>query len=157
MPKLQEALFVSGNCKMTDKHFSKAYLYRRIVEAKLFIDNNYTAAIDVSEIANEACFSKYHFLRLFKMSYGQTPYQYLTMLRIEEAKRQLRREGTLISSVCFDLNFQSVTSFSKLFKKHTGISPTDYIKQQQNILKRIKMEPLIFVPNCFAENFGWTK
>lgn len=142
---------------MTEQHFSKAYLYRRIVEAKIFIDNNYTKAIDISEIANEACFSKYHFLRLFKTSYGKTPHQYLTALRIEEAKKQFTKEGTMVSSVCFDLNFVSVTSFSKLFKKHTGLTPTDYINQQQNQKKNIKQEPLAYIPNCFAENFGWTK
>jgi AraC-like DNA-binding protein len=140
-----------------EKHFSKAYLYRRIVEAKMFIDNNYIDAIDVSEIANEACFSKYHFLRLFKASYGKTPYQYLTILRIEEAKRQLSKEGVLVSSVCFDLNFESVTSFSKLFKKHMGMTPIAYVKQQQNQKENIRKEPLAFIPSCFAENFGWTK
>ena len=139
------------------KQFSKAYLYRRIVEAKLFIDNNYTTTIDVSEIANEACFSKYHFLRLFKMSYGKTPYQYLTMLRIEEAKRQLKQESTSISSVCYNLNFESVTSFSKLFKKHTGVTPTNYVEQEQSMMKKLRKEPLTFIPNCFAENFGWRK
>lgn len=142
---------------MTAQHFSKAYLYRRIVVAKIFIDNNYNKAIDVSEIANEACFSKYHFLRLFKASYGKTPYQYLTMLRIEEAKKQLGKEGAMVSSVCFDLNFESVTSFTKLFKKHNGITPTDYINQQENQKENIRKEPLSFIPNCFAENFGWTK
>ena len=114
-------------------------------------------AIDVSKIANEACFSKYHFLRLFKASYGKTPHQYLTMLRIEEAKKQLSIEGALVSSVCLALNFESVTSFTKLFKKHNGITPTAYIHQQISQMKNIQNEPLAFIPNCFAENFGWTK
>lgn len=142
---------------MTERRFSKAYLYRRIVEAKTFIDRNYTKRIDVREVANEACFSKFHFLRLFKAAYGKTPHQYLTSLRIEEAKRLLSQEGVIISAVCFDLNFESVTSFSKLFKKHTGISPTVYVKQQQRQKALIKSEPMTFVPACFAESFGWTK
>lgn len=142
---------------MAQKHYSKTYLYRRIVEAKIFIDNNYAEPIDVTEIASQACFSKYHFLRVFKSFYGKTPHQYLTMLRIEEAKNKLSLEGALVSSVCYDLNFESVTSFSKLFKKHIGIAPKDYIEQQQNQKENIKKEPLAYIPNCFAENFGWTK
>ncbi len=91
------------------------------------------------------------------MSYGKTPYQYLTMLRIEEAKRQLKQESTSISSVCYNLNFESVTSFSKLFKKHTGVTPTNYVEQEQSMMKKLRKEPLTFIPNCFAENFGWRK
>lgn len=45
---------------------SKMYMYRRIVEAKLFIDQHYYEKINLNKIANQAYFSKYHFLRLFK-------------------------------------------------------------------------------------------
>ena len=46
----------------------KLYLYKRIVEARLFIDSNFTSPIDLDKISDEAHFSKYHFLRLFKKS-----------------------------------------------------------------------------------------
>ena len=54
----------------------KMYLYRRIVEAKLFIDKNYHQKIDLNTISDQACFSKYHFLRLFKKAYGNVPRYY---------------------------------------------------------------------------------
>jgi AraC-like DNA-binding protein len=47
----------------------RTYLYRRIVEAKLFMDENYANAIPTKIIAGVACFSEFHFLRLFKEVY----------------------------------------------------------------------------------------
>ena len=71
--------------------YPKVYLYRRIVQAKLFIDSHYQESLDLEAIADEAFFSKFHFIRLFKDSYGKTPYQYLTYVRIEKAKGLLKK------------------------------------------------------------------
>ena len=60
------------------ENYPKMYLYRCIVQAKLFIDNNYADRIDLSQIADEAFFSRFHFRRLFKQAYGKTPHHYLT-------------------------------------------------------------------------------
>jgi AraC-like DNA-binding protein len=68
------------------ENFPKIYLYKRIVQAKLFIDARFSDNIDLHNIADEACFSKFHFIRLFKTVYGKTPHQYLKQVRIENAK-----------------------------------------------------------------------
>jgi AraC-like DNA-binding protein len=68
----------------------KIYLYKRIVQAKLFIDANFAGDIDLDNIADEAYFSKFHFIRLFKSIYGKTPHQYLISVRIEKAKEFLK-------------------------------------------------------------------
>ena len=69
------------------ENLPKIYLYRRIVQAKLFIDSKTTrSALMPAEIADEACYSKFHFIRTFKSIYGKTPHQYLTWL--SESKRQ---------------------------------------------------------------------
>lgn len=52
--------------------YPKLYLYRRLVQAKLSIDAHYAEAIDLDNIAGEAAFSKYHFIRLFGRIYGHT-------------------------------------------------------------------------------------
>jgi AraC-like DNA-binding protein len=136
--------------------YPKIYLYKRIVQAKLFIDANFSDAIDLDNIADNAFFSKFHFIRLFKTIYGKTPHQYLTKVRIENAKELLQKELS-VSDTCFKVGFDSVSSFSGLFKRYTGFSPSAY--QQQYIKRReqIKEAPLHFIPNCFAEQKGWTK
>ncbi|HYG50869.1 MAG TPA: AraC family transcriptional regulator [Flavobacteriales bacterium] len=62
--------------------YPKIYLYRRIVDPKLFIDQNYADNIDLNNIADEVYFSKYHFCRQFRKIYGKTPHQYLIRVRI---------------------------------------------------------------------------
>jgi AraC-like DNA-binding protein len=76
---------------MTTELYPRVYLYRRIVQAKLFIDSKYADKIDLDNISDEACFSKFHFIRLFNSIYGKTPHQYLTFVRIEKAQ-QLQRD-----------------------------------------------------------------
>jgi AraC-like DNA-binding protein len=136
--------------------YPKVYLYRRIVQAKLFIDSNYANAIELDNIANEAFFSKFHFIRLFKKIYNLTPHQYLTSVRIEKAK-QLLQTDVPIADVCFSVGFDSISSFTGLFKRITLNTPSFYQKLQLQRKEEILATPLKFIPNCFAENNGWTK
>ncbi|MEO6550455.1 MAG: AraC family transcriptional regulator [Ferruginibacter sp.] len=141
---------------MATETYPKIYLYRRIVQAKIFIDNNYASNIDIDNISDEAYFSKYHFIRLFKKIYGKTPHQYLTVVRIEKAKNLLKI-GTSVSDTCFSVGFESLSSFSGLFKRVVGLAPSMFMVQQQMIKIQISENPLQFVPGCFAYQHGWTK
>ena len=138
------------------EQFPKIYLYRRIVQAKLFMDENFQDDIDLDSIADEAFFSKFHFIRLFKMVYGKTPHQYLISVRIEKA-RLLLQSDMRIADICFAVGFDSISSFTGLFKRMTSTTPSFYQKQQLKRKKEINESPLSFIPNCFAENKGWTK
>jgi AraC-like DNA-binding protein len=135
------------------EQYPKIYLYRRIVQAKLFIDVKYADNIDLSNIADEAYFSKFHFIRLFKKIYGKTPHQYLTTVRIEKAM-QLLRTDIPVTEACFAVGFESASSFSGLFKRLVGTSPSAFLLKQQKIKAQILKTPLKFVPNCFAEKKG---
>ncbi|MEO6819239.1 MAG: AraC family transcriptional regulator [Ginsengibacter sp.] len=141
---------------MAVKQYPKIYLYQRIVQAKLFIDKNYADKIDVENISGEAYFSKFHFTRLFKKIYGKTPYQYLTSVRIDNAILLFKKEKS-ISDVCFLVGFESLTSFTGLFKKYVGVSPSVFLKSEQNRKQQIMNNPLQYVSGCFARQFGWTK
>ena len=127
----------------------KAYLSKRIVQAKLFIDQHYAEKIDLGNIAEEAHFSKFHFIRLFKKVYGKTPHHYLTRVRIEQAKLLLLKRNT-VAEVSLDIGFESVTSFTGLFKKIVGITPSIFQQQQQARRMNIAMSPFRYIPNCFA-------
>ncbi len=134
--------------------YQKVYLYRRIVQAKCFIDNNYASPIDVGNIADEAYFSKFHFIRLFKKIYGKTPHQYLVAVRMDKAM-QLLQAGKPVWEVCLAVGFESLGSFSVLFKRCQGMSPSVYAAQQQSLKAAIARNPLAFVPSCFAYQHGW--
>ena len=138
------------------EQYPKVYLYRRIVQAKLFIDASYAEKIDLSNISDEAYFSKFHFIRLFKTIYGKTPHQYLISVRIENAM-QLLRAGKPVSDVCLLVGFDSLSSFSGLFKRISGTSPSAYLQQQQEMQSRISKTPFAFIPGCYAHQNGWVE
>lgn len=139
---------------MATEQYPKVYLYRRIVQSKLFIDKNYAHPIDIDNIADEANFSKFHFIRLFKKIYGKTPHQYLIVVRIEKAM-QLMQTGETVSEVCFSVGFESLSSFSGLFKRIAGITPSGYLARQQHLKAQILKLPFKFIPGCYAYQNGW--
>lgn len=141
---------------MTDQPYPKMYLYRRLVQAKLFIDTHYDTPIDLDAISDEAYFSKFHFIKQFKNIYQKTPHQYLIHVRIGKA-RELLDNGTAVTAVCYQVGFESVSSFSGLFKRIVGITPSAYLAQQQERKARIERSPLTFIPGCFARHNGWIK
>jgi AraC-like DNA-binding protein len=136
--------------------YPKQYLYRQIVRAKLFIDEHFASAIDLDNIADEACFSKFHFCRLFRTIYGKTPHQYLTAVRIDHALHLLE-QGLSVKEVCFAVGFDSVSSFTGLFKRRIGLTPAAFQRDRNRVKDEIAHAPLKHIPNCFAEKKGWTK
>lgn len=138
------------------EQYEKIYLYRRIVQAKLFIDQHFADHIDLDNIAGQAHFSKFHFIRLFKSIYGFTPKNYLIKIRIDKAK-QLLSQGCSVTETGFIIGLESPTSFSGMFKKITGQTPLHFQREEMIRQEAIKTNPLGFVPNCFAETHGWTK
>ena len=136
--------------------YPRQYLYLRAVRAKLFIDAHFASAIDLNKIADEACFSKFHFVRLFKDIYGRTPHQYLTHVRIEKAKEYLD-DGQPVAYACFKVGFDSISSFTGLFKRRTGQTPRQYQIARESFRASVATDPLNHIPGCFAENAGWTR
>ena len=139
-----------------EEQYPKIYLYRRIVQAKLFIDEHFADMINLDDTAGEAAFSKFHFIRLFKSIYNKTPHQYLIGVRVEQA-RLLLQQGAGVTETCFAVGFDSIGSFSLLFKKIMGHSPQAYRRQQLYRKEAIEAKPLSFVPGCFAEKRGWVE
>jgi AraC-like DNA-binding protein len=127
-------------------------LYGRIVAAKVFIDENYHEAIDLDEISQKAFLSRFHFHRLFSKVYKRTPHQYLTSKRIEKAKTLLS-ENMPVTDVCNEVGFESLGSFSVLFKKEIGFAPTYYRNMAWLKKQQAKKQPKRFIPYCFIESY----
>src|SRR5215213_2622512 len=127
-------------------------LYQRIVAAKVFIDENFQESISLDDISQHAFLSRFHFHRLFSAVYKTTPHQYLTKKRIDKAK-DLLSENMPITEVCNAVGFESLGSFSGLFKKEIGFAPTYYrnmawLKKQKSV-----EQPKAFIPHCFIESY----
>lgn len=70
--------------------------------------------------------SPYHFCRLFKQATGISPYQYPIQQRIELGKQLLKQPGLTIVEIALSCGFGSQSSFTKAFRKHTGVTPKGF-------------------------------
>lgn len=136
--------------------YPKIYLYKRVVHAKMFIDKNFAESLDLNLVSDEAAFSKFHFIRLFKKIYGLTPHLYLRKVRLDNAKLFLE-EGHSVIEACELSGFESVGTFTSLFKRENTVTPAVYQDQKMNLKNEMNSQPINFVPNCFAESNGLKK
>ena len=124
-------------------------VYRRLCRAREFIDHCYDHPLSLDQMSSEACFSRYHFLRLFRQAFNKTPHQYLIERRIEKAKELLSSDNLRVTDVCFEVGFQSLGSFSSLFHKYVGHAPVTY-RQKTRESRSAKRQ----VPGCFLVMYG---
>ena len=100
-----------------------------VIATRNYINNNYDTNLNLDLLSHIRFISKFHLLRLFKQYYGQTPNRYLIDKRLEKAREHLKK-GISISETCYAIGFESPSSFSTLFKSRTGLTPTEFQKQQ---------------------------
>lgn len=97
-----------------------------VEQAKEYIRNNYDKEINLSSISRELHVSPYYFSKLFKNSTGQNFIEYLTQLRMEDAKARLSGAGQSVKEICLSIGYSDPNYFSRSFKKYTGLSPSEY-------------------------------
>jgi len=100
-----------------------------VIGVRNYIDNNYNADLNLDLLSRLRFISKFHLLRLFKKHYGLTPRQYLIDKRVEKSKEQLKN-GMSVTETCFAVGFESLGSFSTLFKSKIGKSPSEFQNEQ---------------------------
>lgn len=105
-----------------------AHKLRRVTE---FINENMGSDLTLSELAQAAELSPYHFARSFKQSTGVTPIQFLMQRRIETAKQLLADEHLPIVEVGLRAGFKNQSHFTTLFRKLAGVTPKAFRNQQQ--------------------------
>lgn len=127
--------------------------YRRIVAAKIFIDNNFQEVIDLEQVSKQAFLSRFHFHRLFRQVYKKTPHQYIKEKRLDKA-RDLLAKNKPVNEVCNEIGFESIGSFSVLFKKEIGFAPTFYRNMAWLRKQEEKRQPKKFIPHCFIDNYN---
>ena len=94
--------------------------------ARDHIDRNHAAPLDLDRLAAVAGMSKYHFVRCFEATYGETPLRYVTRRRIERAQDLLRHADLTVTEICMVVGYTSLGSFSSRFRELVGESPSAY-------------------------------
>jgi AraC-like DNA-binding protein len=113
------------------KMATKVELYRRLLRGKDYLDSFFGEETRLEKVASVACLSPCHFHRLFREVFGETPNQYLQRRRLTNAQQLLRSTDRTVTEICLEVGFESMTSFSALFRKIYGCSPREYRSSSQ--------------------------
>jgi AraC-like DNA-binding protein len=99
-------------------------MYRRLYRARDFLYSCYAEPLTVSDAAGVAALSLFHFQRMFKQAFGISAMQFLQRRRLEVARQLLTISKDDVTSICLAVGFQSLGSFSALFKRRFALPPT---------------------------------
>lgn len=119
---------------MSEHHLEEANISAKKIDISIrqalsHINSEFDKKLSADRISKKAGFSKYHFLREFKKATGQTFSDYLTKVRIENAKKLLLTTTLPVKEICYKSGFDSEAYFSKVFKLSEKETPSSFRKK----------------------------
>ncbi len=105
---------------------------RRLQRVFSHIRENIARDLSVAELAQTVGMSQYYFSKLFKMSTGTTPHQYVMRQRVERAQEVLRETRTALAEVATIVGFETQSHFTSVFRRLVGATPKHYREMHQN-------------------------
>jgi AraC-like DNA-binding protein len=102
----------------------KSALHARLCHARSILAAHTDNPAPIAQIAQQLCLSTGEFIRHFKAVFGETPHQWRNRVRLERARDLLISGKCSVTDVCMEVGFSSLGSFSTLFKRHFGESPS---------------------------------
>jgi AraC-like DNA-binding protein/ligand-binding sensor protein len=100
-----------------------------ITRAKAYIEEHQAEDLSLGQVARAVATSSFYFCKIFKKMTGINFTEYLSRVRIEKSKNLLLNPNLRVSEIAYEVGFQSLTHFNRVFKKVLGQSPTDYRAQ----------------------------
>lgn len=118
-----EQLSALINQIVLEKQNSEPPLVRK---AREYIEQHKMEPLSLAAVAQASGASVFHFCKVFKKATGLKFTDYVARVRLENAKAQLLNPNRRISEVAYDVGFQSLTQFNRMFKRVFGQSPTEF-------------------------------
>jgi len=115
--------------------------FRRLCRARERLQQSDDPTPTIEAVARDVGISPFHFIRQFEAVFGVTPHQYRIQARLERAKHLLATERLSVTDVCMEVGFTSLGSFSALFTRRFGESPSAY---------RHRVRPAALTPGCLS-------
>ena len=109
-----------------------------IAKARAYIQEHQAEDLSLNQVAKAVNMSSYYFCKTFKKVTGINFTDYVARVRVEKSKNLLLNQNLRVSEVAFEVGFQSLTHFNRVFKKIVGQSPTDYRSQLLANLNKLK-------------------
>lgn len=106
-----------------------AWQQKRVAE---FIEEHLAEEISLAALAELADLSLYHFARAFKQSFGVPPHHYHMARRMDRARSLLQRPALSVTQIGIRIGFREASSFTRAFRKFTGLTPTDFRRHQED-------------------------
>jgi AraC-like DNA-binding protein len=97
-----------------------------VQKAREYINKHKMEPLSLSAVAKAAGASVFHFCKVFRKATGLKFTDYVARVRLEDARTQLLNPNRRISEVAYDVGFQSLTQFNRMFKRVFGQSPTEF-------------------------------
>ena len=99
---------------------------RRLLRVLVHIQQHLDDALGLQELAGLACFSPYHFHRIFKGMVGESVKEHIRRLRLERAASQLKLGTAPVTRIAFDAGYESPEAFTRSFRAVFGASPSQF-------------------------------
>lgn len=91
-----------------------------------YMEEHYQEKISLEEISEKLEVSKYYLIRIYKDINKTTPYEYLTIYRVNQAKKMIREKAGSIEDISSKCGFLNANTFIRAFKKYVGMTPTSF-------------------------------
>ena len=122
--------------------------FRQLCRGRDLLASGYQSRILLEQAAREACLSEFHFHRLFRGTFGETPHDFLTRLRMDRARQMLATERS-VTEVCFEVGYESLGSFSSKFRTQFGRSPVEFQREMRRIFGYSAPWRVLMIPACY--------
>jgi AraC-like DNA-binding protein len=128
--------------------------FARLCRARDYLAEHYARPVFLEEAARQACLSPFYFNRLFTQAFHETPHEFITRRRIEQAKKLLLAGNHSVTEICFEIGYESLGSFSTRFHSLTGLSPAAFRGEARRTFGGFGVRwPLYYIPGCFQRFF----
>lgn len=125
-------------------------MLRRLSRARDLLREVPEEPLTVEEVARVVAISPFHFIRRFEEVFGLTPGQYRARARIERAKELLAGGERSVTEACMEVGFSSLGSFSTLFRRQVGTSPSAYRRRMRPLVVVPGQVPPVLIPGCLS-------
>ena len=119
---------------------------KRILKVLIYIEENIDTELTMRELARIACYSPFHFHRVFQAIVGEPVHQYVRRLRMQVAAGKLRYTNEPVTDIALDASYDTPSAFTKAFKQFIGSSPKRYralYAAVNTMTQKIKELPMI--------------
>ncbi len=124
--------------------------FRRLCCARDLLTEVHERPLSIEGVAREVQISPFHFIRQFEAVFGATPHQFRIQSRLDLAKHLLAMNQHSVTEVCLEVGFSSLGSFSELFARRVGESPSSYRRRMRVMVPVPGSLPRELVPGCLS-------